>query len=516
MEAFKEHVFISYAHRDNQTPAGGKGWVTQFDEALRTYLGQRLGVDPLVWRDAGALQGNSALTPEILEGLASSAVLVSVLSPSYVNSQWCQRELNEFCKRADQHGGLLVANKSRVLKVIMIPPGSTDALPDALHDVLDYRFYRESEDGALSLAFDPSLDSENRTLFIQAVARVAADAARLIKDLESTATGSNQATTAAPSGANEKITASEDAVHIFLADCTPDRREDRERLASDLKLSGHIILPETTLPIEIESEYRQSSAKLLQKCQVSIHMIGNRYGVVPDGDSEKSIIELQNEVAASMSQGGALRRIIWLPNETQPQGDRQKDFIARLHSEATAQAGADLVSGNYEELTSTVHRLIKSLRSTDTPQAKDAQQTEKSIYLVCSEGDLKQTIPLRKWLKQAGIEVERPVFDGNAQTLRKANQELIRRCSGLLVYYGSCEDTWFRAIESDHRKIRTYRAGMAAIPRYTYIDAPDRAVKQDLLDMDDGGLVIDGRNGFKPGLLDPLLKDLQENGSSPS
>jgi hypothetical protein len=55
---------------------------------------------------------------------------------------------------------------------------------------------------------------------------------------------------------------------------------------------------------------------------------------------------------------------------------------------------------------------------------------------------------------------------------------------------------------------------MAAIPRYTYVDAPDRAVKQDLLDMDDGGLVIDGRNGFKPGLLDPLLKAIQENGGS--
>ena len=44
-----------------------------------------------------------------------------MVTPRYVESEWCIREVNEFCKAAEKNGGLIVDNKSRALKVIKLP-----------------------------------------------------------------------------------------------------------------------------------------------------------------------------------------------------------------------------------------------------------------------------------------------------------------------------------------------------------------------------------------------------------
>ena len=53
--------------------------------------------------------------------LKGSAVLVSVLSSRYLESEWCTREAREFCEDAQLSGGLTVGNGLRVFKVIKTP-----------------------------------------------------------------------------------------------------------------------------------------------------------------------------------------------------------------------------------------------------------------------------------------------------------------------------------------------------------------------------------------------------------
>ena len=108
---FERDVLISYAHIDNQplTPEQ-KGWVTQFHAALKTMLSQQLGCTAEIWRDE-KLQGNDIFTDEILEQFPRTATLVSVLSPRYIKSEWCTKEINEFCQVAQRNGGLVVDNK---------------------------------------------------------------------------------------------------------------------------------------------------------------------------------------------------------------------------------------------------------------------------------------------------------------------------------------------------------------------------------------------------------------------
>ncbi len=126
---FEKHLFISYAHADNKTtPDDNKGWVSRFHEYLESYLSTNIGEDAAIWRDE-RLRGNDIFASEIVEQFPHTAVLVSLLSPRYIESEWCIREVNEFCDVAGKHGGLVVDNKARVLRVML-----TDR--DRLHSAL--------------------------------------------------------------------------------------------------------------------------------------------------------------------------------------------------------------------------------------------------------------------------------------------------------------------------------------------------------------------------------------------
>ena len=121
MKEFAKHIFISYSHVDNKPLSPDQqGWITRFHQTFQTFLDTRLGRDAAIWRD-DKLSGNDVFEDEIVNQFKDVALLISILSPRYIYSEWCTREAREFCQQAEQSGGLVVQNKSRVLKVVKTP-----------------------------------------------------------------------------------------------------------------------------------------------------------------------------------------------------------------------------------------------------------------------------------------------------------------------------------------------------------------------------------------------------------
>src|SRR6516162_456444 len=157
----EQNVFISYAHIDDQPLSPGeKGWITRFHATLKAILSMRLGRgEAKIWRDE-KLQGNDVFSNEIVAQFRQSAVLISVVTPRYLNSEWCTREAHEFCQAAQQTGGLVIGNKSRVFKVIKTPVDNQEAesLPAHMKDLIGFEFFA-IKDGA-PLELDPDFGPE--------------------------------------------------------------------------------------------------------------------------------------------------------------------------------------------------------------------------------------------------------------------------------------------------------------------------------------------------------------------
>src|SRR5579862_3898622 len=126
LPGFAPDVFISYSHIDD-LPFGEEGsrWVTEFhrnlDIRVRAYLGRAASI----WRDR-KLTGADIFSDEIAAQLRGTGILVSVLTPSYLRSEWCNRELQTFIEAAQESGGIDVGRKKRIIKVVKTPVARTD------------------------------------------------------------------------------------------------------------------------------------------------------------------------------------------------------------------------------------------------------------------------------------------------------------------------------------------------------------------------------------------------------
>ena len=98
---------------------------------------------------------------------------------------------------------------------------------------------------------------------------------------------------------------------VFLAETTSDLREARDRLRRELTEQGHRVLPDRSLP-QVAAELEEVLRSCLEQCNFCIHLIGDRYGLVPE-DASTSNIVIQNELAAQESSIRELQRIIWMP-----------------------------------------------------------------------------------------------------------------------------------------------------------------------------------------------------------
>ena len=493
---FDQHLFISYAHIDNQPLAPEqKGWISRFHDSLETMLGMRLGRQASIWRDE-KLTGSDIFDEAIVRQFPRTALFMSILTPRYVGSEWCTREVVEFCRAAEHNGGLVVENKSRIVKIIKTPLDNDGEMPAIMRRALGYPFY--TLDGETPLELDPAYGAEHAQKYNLKLAKLAYELAQLIKKLEN----GNGRGRSEPNGAAVR-NGQGSARSVYLAECSYDRREVRELLEAELRLHGYTVYPDAWMPAD-EKEYTAAVERFLERCELSIHLIGSARGAVPDGPGNRSAVELQHELAIHRARTGSLKRVIWLPAATVSQQREHQQFIGALHNDADAQFGADLITGDVETLKGAVHAaLAPNTKKSKSPFNEGGASGAPLIYLICEKRDRTDTLPLRKYLREQGFEVEIPIFEGNAAAVRQANHELLDECNAVLIWYGAGDEFWRRTVVNDVRKQRNSRSERPLHFSYTYLAGPLTDDKDELLKLEDS--MIDGLVGFSETALRPFL-----------
>ena len=249
---FEGDAFISYAHLDDlELIEGRKGWVANFHRALEVRVAQLLGKPPHIWRDP-KLSGNDLFAETLVDRLKRVAVLVSVVTPRYLKSEWTLRELTEFFKAAEAQGGLKVRDKARVFKV-MKQPVPLDKIPQELRAILGYEFFKTDPDTGKVRELDEVFGPDAQRDFWIKLDDLAHDLVALLEALEEdvqlapfvpdqmqqgSSAGAGAPSAVAPPAAAPTASAPGSApavapptvtrATVYLAETTSDVREQRE------------------------------------------------------------------------------------------------------------------------------------------------------------------------------------------------------------------------------------------------------------------------------------------------
>lgn len=497
---YQRQAFISYAHLDNLPLTPDQiGWVSLFHSTLNTLLSQRLGAQCDIWRD-DKLRGNDVFSDEIMQQLGDTALFISVLTPRYLKSEWCAREINSFYQQAEASHSLVVGNKSRLIKVLKLPIEDEEVLPDFANQLLGYEFF-EFEDDRTPLELDPAYGDKPRQQFLRKINKLAWD---ISEQLEAIAAEQDSQPASSEDTATA-VTAEGERPKVFLAECSRDQREARERIAAELACCGYSVLPQQRLPDD-EDEHIAAVQDLLADCILSIHLVGSTPGRVPDGERQQSVVVLQNALAASRSREHGLRRVIWLPAGLASSQESHQAFIHAMQEQAELQQGADLVNGDLETLKSAIHA---ALRPPEPVPDTGAKGEEPRVHIVCDASDRKSLLPLIKLLRSAGLEVTLPVFTGDAGQIRSANQQLLVDCDAVLLYYGAGDEAWKYHQQNDLRKLQGMPRERTLRASFTCLGQPlsdDKEVMQVMADED----TLDLLDGVDAARLAPLLNALKD------
>jgi hypothetical protein len=456
---FEGDAFISYAHLDNvELVEGKKGWVANFHRALEVRVAQLLGKSPHIWRDP-KLSGNDLFAETLLERLKQVAVLVSVVTPRYLKSEWTLREFNEFLKAAEVQGGLKVRDKARVFKVLK-QPVPLDRTPPELRAILGYEFFSTDPETGKVHELDEVFGPEAQRDFWLRLDDLAHDLVALLEAIEEDAQlapfvpdqmqqnvsarrpadADPNPDQSAPAKAVTRAPASK--ATVYLAETTSDVREQREALRRDLQQQGFRVLPERPIPHE-QSDAMVAIREDLAQSRLAVHLLGRHYGVVPEGATH-SIAEMQYELSSERAGQARFSRLLWIPQGLQVDDARQKTLLEAVRVDPRIGTDADMLETPFEDLRTAVIDWLARDAAPPPPQAAADSGSAAQVYFIADQRDAERLGPWSEALFGEHLEIIHPIFEGDEAEIREFHEETLSTCDACVIFYGSGNELWLR------------------------------------------------------------------------
>jgi len=478
---FAYDIFISYAHIDNQTISKDhKGWVELFHRALEIRLGQISGSNPKIWRDP-KINGNDYFDNTILNKILDAAALVAVFSPRYLKSDWCKKELLSFINQEKKIG---LKNFSRIFKVCKTQT-PLDSQPIETQNLLGYEFYQIDHFTKRAKEFKCGFGNDPDPHFWNKLDDLAYDIYYLLEFLHHNKDDSQK-------------------IKLFLAETSSDMKNEYEILRRELLSCGYMVLPEKPVPL-IKHELISFLMENLIKCKASIHIIGNNYGIIPEG-STKSIVYLQNQTARELSKKNSnFSRLIWISEHNNPDDLRQIDFIKNIIQESALKQGDDIVKSSIEDFKTIIYDKLHSLSQ---QKIKKIDKNITRVYLICEESDLDDVYKLEEFLFSNNIEVIFPLFDGDEFEISQCHKENLSICENILIYWGKASEFWLRCKLQDIRKSAAFEPLCPISVSAVYMASPETKRKNHYhsIEVD---LIIKNFGEFEPEILFPFVEKVK-------
>jgi hypothetical protein len=290
---------------------------------------------------------------------------------------------------------------------------------------------------------------------------------------------------------------------IFLAETTSDLKHNRKNIQRELEKEGLTIFPDPSF--QADKEFREQVQSFISRCKLSIHLVGSKYGSIPE-EEEKSIVEIQNELAAEQAQRNKLMRLIWIDPDLKVTGERHERFIENLEKVAAGEPGARLIKNSFEDFKTIIKDTLSKL-SEPALQEYTGAGGPTHIYLMHDETDRGCVQPIEDFLFDKGFEVKMPLFEGSPSELREFHQDHLFLCDAMMIYYGDTSHVWLENKMNDILKARGFNRTKPISASAVYITGEKTQYKERFRTHD--ALVIKHFEPFQAEVLEPFVDQLR-------
>lgn len=495
---FEYDILLTYVEKDDAPiPGGDRGWVANFERFLKT-LASQISKNPLSIRSANDSEVSEAL-------LAKAAITLVVVSPAMVKNQPFVNTIRNHIDSQVNSGSLILEGISRIFKIIKFPVDIDKQIPE-LEDVLPYDFYMIDPLTGEPQEFTRFFGSDAERSYWLKMVDMAYDTIKISEALKG-------------KSADIQKSAIEKIKTVYLASTGVDMVIQRDIIKRELLRHGYRVLPEQTLPKEINA-LTHMVREDLAKCRLSIHLTGEDYGYRPKG-SELSIVDIQNRIASEHTREVVNRnkklvekdlfsRLIWLSPDLKNVSERQKIFIEDLKTDAASLDEAEVLQISLQEFKSIIREELVTggrFKQSDFSKSESLKEDENLIYLICDQLDMENVKPLHSYLKDKGFGVVAPVFEGDLVDIRYIHQENLRRCDASIIYFGKASEDWIKTKLQDLLKAPGFGRTKPFKVKAVYVDGSREEINLTPF-KNNNAMVLGNNGGFNPEHVAPFLAKL--------
>jgi hypothetical protein len=409
-------ILVVFADTDNEpSNEGGVAWVSQFKKFLEFMLTQVINEKPKI-----LVKGEyDTMTSPRLDNVG---VLVPILSKEFIASSTCLEHVDMFYTAVGK-------NANRIFKVAKSPLPLQEQ-PEYLRPLIGYDMYQLDPDSGEIREYSDYFSTDAERQYWMEIVDLSYDISDALLALKN----------GAPKPATKNLF---DRKIVYLAETGHDLSVERSIITRELQRHGYAVLPDRTLPfnsIEIEHAVRKD----LDECSMSIHLIGNTYGEIPDG-SAHSIVDLQHKLASEKGQEAKKKnepfsRLIWITPNLVHTNERQKKFIETIKRDVEMQEGAEILETPLENFKNVIREEL--LEAIDRKTLKETGG--RAIYLLHDKGDHQDVKPLVDLIEKCGFHVLMPSFEGQPLEQRQKHIENLRVLDAAVIYKGKVNEQWVR------------------------------------------------------------------------
>lgn len=347
---FEHDIFISYAHVDNilETDKNYQ-WIERFYKNLNVMLAKRFGRMDMVkiWWDSKKLDGNILFDDSIEDGIRKSAVFICLNSPGYVQSEYCNKELQLFYNKAKtEKDGIKVGNRSRIVHVLLNNIFYKD-WPTPLRGTTGFPFH----DAKTKKEFGETLDPSSK-LFRAQMIKLREALFDLISNMAKNDLFENVLI-------DDKLNKNKD-FSIYLGEVPDTLRTPRKRIVSELEKNGFHIISGSPPPQDDISLTKQTSEDL-KKSSLAVHLLDKYPG--------REIIDAKDnwytkkQVEIGLDTDGS--QMIWIPDEMDlkhVEEDNYREFLYNLETGNAAYKEYEFIKGSKSNLAKVIIEYADKLK----------------------------------------------------------------------------------------------------------------------------------------------------------